>query len=145
MSENRDWLNEPDLGPHDRITVMAIEWLLPILYFARLRPEMYFRPIEPMSVIHWAGGLYTGLSLWGVTRESKHRDAAVERRGIEVRACWNEDDLEKPGLTPAEIVDELLAIEIESWEAHRSEIVNAAIEFNRQYFPGGRKPQDPAP
>mgnify|MGYP001438342243 CR=1 FL=1 len=140
MSETRDWLNEPYLSPHDRSTVMAIEWLLPILYFARHRPDMYFRPIGPMAVIHWASGLYTGLSLWGVVEESKHRDAAVERRGLEARACWNEDDLEKRGLTPAEIADELLAIEIERWEAHRAEILNAASEAHRQIYPGGIKP-----
>jgi len=145
MSESKDWLNEPYLSPNDRTTVMAAEWLLPIFYNARLRPEVYFRPIGPMAVIHWAHGLYTGLSLWGVKDGLKHRDAAVERRGLEVKACWNEDELEKRGLTPAEVADELLAIEIERWEAHRAEILNAAIEAHRKYFPDGIKRRSPRP
>lgn len=146
MNEPKDWLNEPYLSPHDRMTVMAAEWLLPILYHARLRPEMYFQPIGPMAVLHWAHGLYTGLSLWGVRENWEHRNAAVERRGLEARtSSWNDDDLEKRGLTPAEVADELLMIEIERWEAHRAEILSAAIEDHRKYHPSEIKPPSPSP
>ena len=58
--------------------------------------------------------------------------------GLEVRACWNEDELEKRGLSPQQVVDELLAIEIERCEAQRTDILNTASELHRQYFPNGR-------
>jgi|GEM_PF-2679578 len=118
---------------------MAIEWLLPILCNARLRPQSYFSPIGHVAMLHWIHGLYTALSFMGadVDPHWKHRNAAVERRGLEVRMCWNEDELEKRGLTPAEVVDELLAIEIERCEAHRADILNSALEVHRKYYPNG--------
>ena len=40
---------------------MVIEWLLPVLFHARQRPEMYFSPIGHVAMLHWISGLYAGL------------------------------------------------------------------------------------
>jgi hypothetical protein len=123
MSDDETYL---DMSPQDRIATAAIDWLLPILSHARTRPEMYFMPIGPTAAIHWLHGLHTGLSFWGVNWSDDHRAPAVERRGLERKASFNEDDLEMRGLPPGEIVHELLSIEVEMWQAHRDAIWQSA-------------------
>nr|WP_165232835.1 hypothetical protein [Aquisphaera insulae] len=76
---------------------------------------MYFQPVEPRAVEHWLSGLRTGCSLAGLEWSPFDRSPALERRGLELRAAWETEQLVARGLGPEEIVDELLAIEIEAW------------------------------
>jgi hypothetical protein len=101
----------------------AIDLLIEILSRARLRPEMYFNPIGPASFELWLNGLNTGVSIFGLAWKSDHRKAALAARGLELKAIGEADDLRQRGLSPSEVVDELLSIEIEMWQSHRSSIV----------------------
>jgi hypothetical protein len=126
MSDTEFSENDPSayvyMRPQDRIISTAIDWLLPILHHARVRPEMFFQPIGPIAMVHWLHGLHTGLDFWGVTWNDDYRAPALERRGLERKASLNVEDLEARGLPPAEIVQQILSIEIEMWESHRDAI-----------------------
>jgi hypothetical protein len=76
---------------------------------------MYFDPVEPLTVEHWLSGLRTGCSLAGLEWSPDHRRSALERRGLELVATGETEQLAGRGLGPGAIVDELLAIEIENW------------------------------
>lgn len=93
----------------------ALARLIAILESARARKRMYFDPVEPRTVIHWLHGLQTGASLAGLEWDPEHRRPALERRGLELTAKCEDEQLEARGLGPEAIVDELLAIEIEMW------------------------------
>ncbi len=81
---------------------------------------MYFDPISPVAVIYWLGGLRTGCWLFGLNWSLEHRRKTLLRRGLEFGAAWEDDQLVRRGLTPEEVVDELLAIEIEMWQSQRN-------------------------
>jgi hypothetical protein len=94
--------------------------LVEILENARRRKEMYFSPVGPVAFTHWLAGLRTGLSITGVEWPWKYHAIAVEKRGLTYRpAAWETEELERRGLTPEGVVDELLAIEIEAWRSYR--------------------------
>jgi hypothetical protein len=109
-------------GMSDARQLAAIEKLIEIISFARERPSMYFRPMSPAVVIDWMTGLRTGMLAWGVFWPSENRTAALAARDIVPNACWEVDELEQRGLTPEQIVDELLAIEIEMWMPYRDSL-----------------------
>lgn len=102
--------------------VEAIDRLIDILSFARERPRMYFDPIEPQEVERWVSGLRTGVSIFGLNWSPDHRKPPLEARGLELMAKWETDDLKQRDLSSQEVVDELLAIEIEMWQSHRASI-----------------------
>jgi hypothetical protein len=97
------------------IRAEAVRRLIAILESARLRKPMYFQPVEPKVAEDWLSGLRTGCSLAGLEWSSEDRRPALERRGLELMACWETGQLAARGLGPEAIVDELLAIEIEMW------------------------------
>lgn len=90
--------------------------LVAILRSARERKSMFFTSIEPRSVIDWLGGLRTGCALAGLEWLPEDRRPVLERRGLELTAAWEDDQLAAQGLSPEAIADELLAIEVEMWE-----------------------------
>src|SRR5438105_562216 len=94
----------------------ALVRLLAILESARMRKAMYFAPVEPRTVIDWLSGLRTGCSLAGLEWSTEHRRQALERRGLELTAAWEDQQLAARGLGAEAIVDALLAIEIEMWQ-----------------------------
>jgi hypothetical protein len=53
--------------------------------------------------------------LVGLEWSPDHRRPARERRGLEIMAAWETEQLAGRGLGPEAIVDELLAIEVEMW------------------------------
>lgn len=77
---------------------------------------MYFTSIDPRSVINWLSGLRTGCTLAGLEWAPGDRRPALERRGLQLTAAWEVDQLAANGLDPDAIADELLAIEVEMWE-----------------------------
>ena len=100
--------------------IAAIDKYIEILTHARERPEMHFQPIDPVIVDHYLNALRTGIRVWGgVFWSPDHREPALHRRGLELTAMSEVPFFEQRGLSRAEIVDELLAIEIENWQAHR--------------------------
>lgn len=112
------------------LQLAALDWLIEILESARQRKEMYFTPVGPVPVVYWLHGLRAGLSFVGVQWSSDHRRRPVEGRGIEYRAAVGEsEELERRGLSPEAIVDELLAIEIEMWKSQRDDIDSEAIQL----------------
>ena len=76
---------------------------------------MYFNPIEPVAFEHWLNGLHIGCSLAGLEWSPEDRRPALKRRGLELLSIWETEQLAARGLGSEEIVDELLAIEIEMW------------------------------
>jgi hypothetical protein len=94
----------------------ALARLLFILESARRRKPMYFAPVEPVAVEHWLDGLRTGCSLAGLRWSPEDRRPALERRGLELTAAWEVEQLSARSLGPEAIVDELLAIEGEMWQ-----------------------------
>ena len=95
----------------------ALHEVIAVLESARSRKPMFFSPVEPNVLNHWLAGLRVGLMLFGLEWSPEHRRIAVEGRGLGDRAEWETEQLEGRGLTPAEIVDEMLVIEIEMWRA----------------------------
>lgn len=101
----------------------ALDRLLEILRSARERKKMYFSPIGPVAVEHWLHGLRTGFSFVGLEWPSKYRQSVVESHGWEYGGAAGEiPELERRGLTPEEVADELLAIEIDVWQLHRDQL-----------------------
>lgn len=96
--------------------IAARERLIAILRSVRQRKSMYFTPINPQSAIDWLSGLRVGCALAGLEWSPEIRRPALERRGLELRAAWEDAQLAARGLGPDAIVDELLSIEIEMWE-----------------------------
>lgn len=94
----------------------AIDRLIEILTSAGQRKRMYFQPVNPMAVMNFLGGLRTGCSLFGLEWNSEDRRPALERRGLELRSCWEWEQLQERGLGPEASIDEILAIEIENWQ-----------------------------
>lgn len=93
----------------------ALPKLIAILESARLRKGMYFQPVEPGAAENWINGLRAGCLLAGVEWSPEDRRPALERRGLELRSCWETEQLAARSLGAEAIVDELLAIEIEMW------------------------------
>jgi hypothetical protein len=94
----------------------ALDRVVSILESARGRKPMYFSPVEPVAVEHWLAGLRTGCSLAGLEWSPEDRRPALERRGLELTAAREIEQLAARGLEPEAIVDELLAIEVEMWQ-----------------------------
>jgi hypothetical protein len=106
--------------------IAAIDKYIEILTHARERPEMWFQPIGAIAVEHFLFGLRFGIREWGgVFWSTQDRKAALDSRGLEEKAAFETHDLEQRGLSPTEIVDELLAIEIENWQAHRDALAQS--------------------
>jgi hypothetical protein len=101
--------------PTQRIEALAR--LIEILESARHRKPMYFQPVEPRAFTDWLNGLHIGCSIAGLEWSTEARRRVLEKRGLEFRACCEVDQLAGRGLGPEEIVDELLAIEIEMWKS----------------------------
>src|SRR4051794_11822105 len=91
----------------------AVLEVIDVLESARSRKPMFFSPVEPNVLIHWLDGLHVGLMIFGLEWSLKHRRLVVERRGLEFQAKWETEQLEQRGLTPEEVVDEMLGIEID--------------------------------
>lgn len=94
----------------------AISQLIAVLQSARLRTKMYFQPVEPKAVENWISGLRAGCSIFGLDWSPEDRRPALTKRTLELLTTWETERLARRGLGPEEIVDELLAIEIEMWQ-----------------------------
>ena len=103
----------------------AIDRIIEILVSARDRPQMYFDPLGPAAVIDFLYGLQIGVSVFGLRVGIYSRRPALESRGLEEKARWEDDQLRERGLSPAQIVTELLSIEIEMWKCERDSIRSA--------------------
>lgn len=103
----------------------AVDQVIFILESARLRKNMYFYPIDSKAAEHWIDGLRTGLDVFGLRISPDFRLAALTRRGLGLASKFETDDLAERGLSTIEIVDELLAIEIEMWQAFRESLASS--------------------
>jgi hypothetical protein len=100
------------------VQTAAIEYLIEILESAQRRQAMYFRPIDAVAVRHWINGLHAAVGFLGVHWSPELRTEALKRRGLEhLATVGEEEELQRRRLTPEQIVHELLAIEIEMWQA----------------------------
>jgi hypothetical protein len=105
----------------------AIARLVESLESVRLRPRMWLGTLEPKTCIDWLSGLRHGF--WIVCDlqwPSESRWRVLKGRGLEFEARWEDDQLAGRGLGPEEIVDELLAIEIEMWKGMTPDEIEAA-------------------
>ncbi len=102
--------------------IAAIDRLLDSIANARLRPEMYFEPVDPAAVIHWLSGVRLGFQFFGLIWHPDYRRGALNRRGLEPRSAWEAEELASRGLSSKDIVSELLAIEFKMWQTHKAAI-----------------------
>jgi hypothetical protein len=100
----------------------AIDRVIEILESARQRTPMYIQPVNPEVLNHYLNGVRTGLACIGLEWSNTHRERALKPRRLELRSTGEEGQLAKRGLTTEQIVDELLAIEIDMWRSHREEL-----------------------
>jgi hypothetical protein len=88
---------------------------------------MYFHSVQPQDCINFLSGLRLGLWIsFGLEWPTESRWRVLENRGLEPSARWEDDQLAGRGLGPEEIVDELLAIEIEMWKGMTPDEIAAA-------------------
>lgn len=76
---------------------------------------MYFSPINGKTVSDTLGGFILGCFACGVENPHLIRNKVTEERGWELNALGLENQFREHGLGELQIVDELLAIEIETW------------------------------
>lgn len=89
--------------------------LITCLEAARKRPAMYFGAVAVEPAVHWLNGFQAAVySLLGVRDPHLDvRQAVVESRGWEFLARHPSSEMSERGLTPGEVIDELLSIEVE--------------------------------
>jgi hypothetical protein len=98
------------------VLVKALDRAMMVLESARKRKDLYFSRIEPSALIDWLNGFRAGCSIVGLEWSPASRRQVVERRGLEFSAAaWETEQFQERGLRDEQIVDELLAIEIEMW------------------------------
>jgi hypothetical protein len=105
----------------------AIARLVVCLESVRLRPHMCLGTVDPKTCIGWLSGLRAGFGIFcPLDWPTESRWRVLEARGLEMEARWEDDQLASRGLGPDEIVDELLAIEIEMWKGMTPDEIEAA-------------------
>lgn len=89
--------------------------LIACLESARKRPAMFFGAVAVEPAVHWLHGFETAaMSLLGIRDPHLEvRQAVLESRGWEFTARHPSSDMIERGLSPGEIIDELLSIEVE--------------------------------
>jgi hypothetical protein len=91
--------------------------LLSHLRYARRRKADVFRPVDPVAAVHWLHGLSDAVDWADLIFPREALARAMARRGLAEGTAA--EQLAERGLTPEQVVDELLAIEIEAWESAR--------------------------
>jgi hypothetical protein len=94
-----------------------LDKLLSHLRYARRRKEEVFRPVDPVAAVHWLHGLSDAVDWADLIFPREAMARAMARRGLVEGTAAKQ--LAEQGLTPEQVVDELLAIEIEAWESAR--------------------------
>src|SRR5262245_521110 len=87
--------------------------LITLLEHMRLRPGMYFGEVAVEPATHFLNGWHLALSAW-LGEGIAGRRAVEAERGWPVTAHHPSHHMVERGLTPAEVIDELLVIEIET-------------------------------
>ena len=87
--------------------------LIECLEHARTRPAMYFGEVAVEPAVHFLNGLQFAETFWlGNLLET--RLAVASERGWPRTAMHPSQHMVERGFTPAEVIDELLIIEIET-------------------------------
>src|SRR5262249_37383088 len=89
------------------------------LRYARRRKEEVFRPVDPVAAVHWLHGLSDAVDWADLIFPREAHARAMVRRGLTEGIAA--EQLRERGLTPEQVVDEVLAIEIEAWESEDPE------------------------
>lgn len=90
-----------------------VSHLITLLDSMRKRPGMYFGEVAIEPAIHFLNGWHLALSVWLGEGIAGRRAVEVER-GWPVSGHHPSHHMLERGLTPAEVIDELLDIEIET-------------------------------
>ena len=110
--------------PPIMLDLVRLDRVLEILRSVRERPKMYFGAIDVELASTFLAGLKIGASVMaGVPFDAdyKPRRKAWESRGLEYSARAPGQELQERGLSPDEIVAQLMDVEIEVWSSLRSQ------------------------
>ena len=106
------------------LDLVRLDRVLEILRSVRERPKMYFGAIDVELASTFLAGLKIGASVMGglpFDGDYKPRRNAWESRGIKYEACGPAAELQELGLSPDEIVAQLIDVEIDVWTSLRNQ------------------------
>jgi hypothetical protein len=102
-----------------RLQWAAANRVLEVFENARLRPGMYFWPMEPESVTNWIIGIGCGFQAAQQARPEWYSLNVIRKYRLKTGARGLNgfiDQLRARGMAGEDIVDVLLAIQIETWQ-----------------------------
>src|SRR5436305_12608024 len=89
-------------------------WIMTCLESARSRPAMYFGEVDPDAAMHFLNGLDLSIAAWCNGDDIlKTKRNVVEERGWSMNSMGIDRQAAARGRSAAQIIDELLVIEIE--------------------------------
>jgi hypothetical protein len=101
----------------------VLDKIIGALKYARREKARHFRPVEPSTAVHWLSGMlevadYVQLGWTPDQREPVLAARGLQMPGFGTAQLWYEvEQLRGRGLSDEAVVDELLAIELETWQA----------------------------
>lgn len=107
--------------------IAVIDSLLEVLVSARQRSEMYFLPLEPRTVESFLYALKLALRLCHIDRSHKHEAETLKAHGLEMNALGFVPQLKKRKLKLPQIIDELLAVEMDIWKAYQRDLSGSTV------------------
>ncbi len=99
----------------------SVENVIQLLVHIRERPGMYFLPITADGYINWREGFDTGCAMRGLFIGERHSDDSFYMQILTAHG-WKDSsfgpviDMREHGLGEAEIITELLTMDIETWK-----------------------------
>ncbi len=90
-----------------------VDRLIECLENARTRPAMYFGEVDVDAAMHYLNGLGLAIMVW-LEEDRQIRNQVTAARGWHPTAMHPSREMIECGLTPAQVIDEMLVIEIET-------------------------------
>jgi hypothetical protein len=90
-----------------------VDRLIECLENARTRPAMYFGEVDVGAAMHFLNGVGLAIFVW-LGEDHEIRNQVIAARGWHRNAMHPSGEMIERGLTPAQVIDEMLVIEIET-------------------------------
>lgn len=107
--------------------IAVIDSLLEVLASARQRSEMYFLPLLPKTVENFLYAMKLAMRLCKINYSRKHEEGALKARGLEMNSLGFVPQLKKRKLKLPQIIDELLAVEMDIWRAYQRDLSGSTV------------------
>ena len=112
------------------MTPEIINSLIENLEQVRLRPGMWMGRITVEAACGFNGGIACACAAFGMNQTIQLRDQATRNRGWVFTSTGGVNMMEAKGLTEAQIVDELLLIEIEMLKIYAKTLEDDSANIN---------------